>query len=111
MYRTSTADESIIIHKWKPLWLDHIRYYIPDWHKLVGFRYETYKTGNVWWATLDGESLANNRANEFKQTKVWLDEEHNIHIDHLTPRVPITQEQMHTRIHKALEERGLFQIN
>lgn len=111
MYRTSTADESIIIHKWKPLWLDHVRYYIPDWHKLVGFKYETYKTGNVWWATLDGEHLANNRANDFKQTKVWLDEEHGIHIDHLTPRVPITEEQMRLRIHEVLEEYGIFQIN
>lgn len=111
MYRTSTADESVIIHKWKPLWLDHTRYYIPDWHKLVGFRYQTYKTGNVWWATLDGESLANNRANEFKQTKVWLDEEHNIHIGHLTPRVPITEEKIRSRIHEVLEEHGIFQIN
>ena len=69
------------------------------------------KTGNVWWATLDGEHLANNRANDFKQTKVWLDEEHGIHIDHLTPRVPITEEQMRSRIHEVLEEHGIFQIN
>src|SRR5690606_23290277 len=55
----------------------HNRIYLNNLAELYGLRYDTYKTGNICWATVDGERISNNSARKILFTlnnaKVWYD--------------------------------------
>lgn len=53
------------------------RIYFNNLAELYGLRYDTYRTGNICWAELDGERISNNSARQILFTlnsaKVWYD--------------------------------------
>lgn len=48
-----------------------IRVYINNWPEMIGLEYGRYNSGNVSWATLNGEKLANARAANLLTAKVY----------------------------------------
>ena len=66
------------------------RYYVNDWKAIIGLHVEYYKSGNVsdvWFdekAEDDLEGVSNCAYRKYiSGTKVWFDEDANLHIDHL----------------------------
>lgn len=90
------------ITEWTHPGTGQVRRYINDWDKEAGFEVGYYNTGNVKWATLDGVGISNN---QYKKTtaKIWLDEDDNLHIDGLSSRAALTEEELRERLTKALE--------
>lgn len=90
------------ITEWTHPGTGKVRRYINDWDAEVGFEVGYYNTGNVKWATLDGVGISNSL---YKKTtaKIWLDEDDNLHIDGLSSRAALTEEELRERLTKALE--------
>jgi hypothetical protein len=51
------------------------RIYLNDWAPLAGLQVDRYKSGNIKWATLDGEKISNARAARLLQGKVYFVED------------------------------------
>lgn len=53
-----------------------LRWYVDDWHSLVGLDVELYNTGNISHATLNGETISNTAARRMGALtgKVWIDD-------------------------------------
>ena len=53
------------------------RIYFNNLDELYGLRYDTYNTGNICWATVDGKRISNNFARQIlamlASAKVWYD--------------------------------------
>jgi hypothetical protein len=47
------------------------REYVQNVPELLGLEYETYKTGNVRWASLDGAAISNAEANRILAVRAW----------------------------------------
>lgn len=108
MYRESTAEESIIVSRWKPTAVERPRLYLNGWEKLIGLRYETFKSGFVRWATLNGEAISNTAANRLIGMKLWLDEAHTLHIDRMHCKSVMPEHEVRPIIEASLEERGIY---
>lgn len=108
MYRESTAEESIIVSRWKPTAIESPRLYLNGWEKLIGLRYETFNSGFVRWATLNDEAISNTAANRLIGMKLWLDEAHALHIDYVHYKSVMPEHEVRLIIEAALEERGIY---
>jgi hypothetical protein len=51
-----------------------VRYYINDWHTLVGLDVEFYGTGNVRSATFQGEPVSNTKATRLLGGRLWIED-------------------------------------
>lgn len=69
------------INDWTHPRTNEVRRYIANAAQLAGLVYETYKTGNIRSATLNGESISNRYANSLRNAKAWLDEQNELHIE------------------------------
>ena len=59
------------------------RWYINNWKELIGLTVEYHNTGNVSYVELAGQEISNNRYKKYiSGTKVWLDDDEEIHIDY-----------------------------
>lgn len=90
------------ITEWTHPGTGKVRRYINDWHEEAGIEADYYNTGNVKYAYVDGHKISNASFNHLN-AKVWLDEDDNLHIDHLGRKSPLTEEELRERLTKALE--------
>lgn len=84
------------------------RRYINNYAPLLGLDVERYKTGNVSYATLDGEKLSNSRASQMLNAKVWLDDDDAVHVDYWSAHRTMTAGEAIERITAALREQGII---
>jgi hypothetical protein len=49
------------------------RIYFNNWEEIAGFNINTYKTGNISSASLQGETISNNKANKMLGGKLYFD--------------------------------------
>jgi len=66
-----------------------LRWYVDDWHPLIGLAVELYQTGNISHATLNGEEISNTAARRMGALtgKVWIDEHGVPHCDYVSAHV------------------------
>ena len=84
------------------------RRYINDWHAACGIEIDYYKSGNICWAAVDGETISNGRASSFLSAKIWLDSKGCLHIDRYNEdRLPLSEDEVRTRLIAALAEHGI----
>lgn len=91
------------ITEWTHPGTGKVRRYINDWHEEAGIEADYYNTGNVKYAYVDGHKISNAAFNHLN-AKLWLDEDDNLHIDHLGRKSPLTEEELRERLTKPLEE-------
>lgn len=85
-----------------------VRYYVNDWKAIIGLHVEYYKSGNVsnvWFddSVDDGaEGMSNCYYNKYvRQTKVWFDEQAQIHIDYLDDDANLTRARILKKVDAA----------
>lgn len=82
------------------------RYYINGfWADMLGLHIERYNTGNISYASIDGEKIANGRAGRLSG-KLWADENGNLHLDYFNGDIFYTEEEALERITKYIAEHG-----
>ena len=73
----------IELNEWTNPSTGEVRYYVNNIADLLGLTYETYKTGSISYAELNGEKLSNSKARQLlaaiSDTKVWITEDGEIH--------------------------------
>lgn len=82
------------------------RYYINDfWADMLGLHIERYNTGNISYASIDGEKISNGTARRLSG-KLWADENGNLHLDYFNGEAAYTKEEALERITKHIAENG-----
>lgn len=82
------------------------RHYINDfWADMLGLHIERYNTGNISYASIDGEKISNGRAGRLSG-KLWADENGNLHLDYFNGDDFYTQAEALERITKYIAENG-----
>ncbi len=71
-----------------------VRRYVNNLPELIGLEYETYKTGNIRSASVNGERIYNAAAQRILNAKVWLDSDNKVHVDYWTERDVVTRDQV-----------------
>ena len=56
------------------------RRYSRNWEEVIGLETERYGSGNIRWASLNGETISNSRARQIEM-KIWLDSSNDVHVD------------------------------
>lgn len=83
-----------------------VRYYINGfWYDMLGLELQRYKTGNISYASIDGEKIANGRAGRLSG-KLWADAEGNLHLDYFNGDIFYTAEEALERIAKYIADNG-----
>ena len=82
-----TAAAELQLNEWVHPRTGETRRYVQNWPELIGLEIARYNTGNISGAWLNGEKIPNNRAGSILAVKVWLDENDEIHVDNVKPRV------------------------
>lgn len=61
------------------------RRYVNNWLELAGWEIDRYKSGNICWASLNGQKISNTKAGRVAGGKVWIDEAGALHVDYVAP--------------------------
>ncbi len=104
---TTTATIAPEINSWTRPGTGQTRRYINNWSELVGVEVGRYNTGNISWATFDGERISNGEAGRILAGKVWIDEADALHFDYHT-RCTVSEGIKAERIEAALREHGII---
>lgn len=75
------------------------RYYVNGWWEVLGLEVERYKSGNICYASLNGERISNRQARNMLEGKVWFDSEGKMHTKPTSNFVHYpTEEQVKARL-------------
>lgn len=90
--------------RWQKAGMDRV--YINDFHRYIGLETETYKSGNICWAALDGEEISNAEAYRIigAVSKVYYDAADNsLHFQGVGSRTrSISREEICDRIRDGI---------
>lgn len=82
------------------------RHYINGfWEDMLGLHLEYYNTGNISYASIDGEKIANGRARKLSG-KLWADETGKLHLDGFYGSHVYSQAEALERITKYIADNG-----
>lgn len=83
-----------------------VRYYINGfWYDMLGLELQRYNTGNISYASIDGEKIANGRAGRLSG-KLWADAEGNLHLGYFNGDIFYTKAEALERITKYIADNG-----
>lgn len=83
------------------------RHYLQNWHKAIGLDITWFNTGNIRWASLDGQRISNTRASQIITMKPWFDSEGKLHVDRFSGgRGTISLDEVKRRILRYVQEQG-----